>query len=152
MTSESVVMRLGKAQIDARFAWHSRYGYWQNKLSKLLTALGATHGSFGAARRLLHQRIAVLELLPYHSTSFGVPDRVLNKLESVRLAQSFLHEQLVPRAKSGDCLIVVTRAAKKWGALPKHRNIIAYGASAARSAHLTPGSDGGKAILRFLGA
>ena len=58
-------------------------------------------------------------------------------------------KRLVPRAKEGSALIIIGRAARKWGTFPKSRNIIAYTGAAARSAHLTPDSAGGKAMLRF---
>jgi hypothetical protein len=136
--------------LDPHFAWHGRYGYWQGKLSKVFERRAANGRTYGAARRDVESRMAALELLPYHSTSYRMPDRMLAKLRSVRLIRSYVMEVLVPRAKAGNVLIIVGRAAKKWGEFPKSKNIVVYSGPAARSAHLTPDSAGGKAILRFL--
>jgi hypothetical protein len=136
--------------LDPKFAWHGRYGYWQGKLSKMFERLAISGRTYGEARHDVQGRIAALELVPYHSTTYGLPDRVLEQLKSVQLMRSYVMDRLVPRAKEGSALIIVGRAARKWGSFPKSRNIIAYTGVAARSAHLTPDSAGGKAMLRFL--
>lgn len=138
--------------LDPNFAWHGRYGYWQGKLSKMFERLAVSGRTYGAARHDVQAQIAALELVPYHSTTYGLPDRILERLKSVQLMRSYVMDELVPRAKAGSALIIIGRAAKKWGTFPKSRNIIAYTGAAARSAHLTPHSAGGKAILRFLDA
>jgi len=136
--------------LDPRFSWHGGYDYWHTKLRNVIITFAKSVGiSYGHARQFFQAHIAVLELAPYHSVNFAVPGRVLNSLRSVQLARAFVHEELVPRAKSADCLVVVTRAVKNWQ-LPAHRNIVAYTATEARSAHLSAKSSGGSAILKFL--
>ncbi len=136
--------------LDPRFSWHGGFDYWHTKLWNVIAAFAESMGiSYGRARQFFQSRIAAIELAPYHSVNFAVPSRVFNSLRSVNLARSFVHEELLPRAKSGDCLIVVTRAVKHWQ-LPKHRNVVAYTTAETRSAYLSPRSRGGSAILRFL--
>ena len=63
--------------------------------------------------------------------------------------EQFAHEVLVPRAKLGKCLVVVTRKVSDWG-LPKHENVVTYEGAEPLGAHLGTKSRGGAAILRFL--
>jgi hypothetical protein len=136
--------------LEPRYSWHGGFAYWHGKLHGLIAALAQRGGvSYGAARRLLQSHLAVLQLAPYHSPSFALPDRLLGALRSVALARAFAVEELLPRARAGDCLVVVCRKAKAWG-LPQMRNIVVYGSSEARAAHLGPASRGGVAILEFL--
>lgn len=138
--------------LDPRFAWHGRYGYWESKLSKLFVRLASNGETYGAARHRVSAKIAALELVPYHSTRYALPDHLLRRLKSVELMRSYVSDVIVPRARAGDALVIVGRAANKWGAFPRSTNIVTYSGPAARSAHLTPDSLGGKAMLRFLGA
>jgi hypothetical protein len=136
--------------LEPRFSWHGGYGYWHAKLWNVIAAFAKRADiSYGDARHFFQSHIAALELAPYHSVNFSLPGRVLNSLRSVQLARAFVHEELVPRAKAGECLVVVTRAVKNWQ-LPRHRNVVAYTASEARGAHLSAKSRGGAAILEFL--
>jgi hypothetical protein len=138
--------------LDPQFSWHGGYDYWHTKLRNVIVAFAKNVGiPYGQARRFFQSNIAVLELAPYHSVNFAVPHRVLTSLHSVRLARAFVSEEILPRARAGECLVVVTRAVKSWE-LPVHENVIAYTASEARGAHLSPQSRGGSAILNFLGS
>lgn len=137
--------------LDPRFSWHGEYDYWHTKLRDVIVTFARNVGiSYGQARRFFQSNIAALELVPYHSVSFAVPHRVLTSLRSVQLVRAFVSEELLPRARAGECLLVVTRAVKGWK-LPTHKNVIAYTASESRSAHLSPQSRGGTSILNFLG-
>jgi len=136
--------------LDPRFAWHGRYGYWEGKLSKLFARIAGSDQTYGTARHTLQSKMAALELVPYHSTRYALPGRMLKKLKSVELVRSFVSDVVIPRARAGDALVIIGRAADRWGKFPKSKNIVAYSGTAARSAHLTPDSPGGKAILRFL--
>jgi len=136
--------------LDPQFSWHGGYDYWHTKLRQIIVAFAQTSGiSYGRARRVFQSRIAALELVPYHSVNFAIPSRIFKSLHSVQLARSFVREELLRRARSGDCLVIVTRSVKHWQ-LPKHRNVVAYTTGEARSAHLSPDSRGGSAILKFL--
>lgn len=138
--------------LEPQFSWHGGYAYWHTKLKGVIKALADRKSiRYGHARQFCQSKIAALELVPYHSENFGVPDRIIRDLASAQLAQAFVHEELVPRARKGDCLLVATRKVKNWG-LSKEKNIVVYTASEARGAHLSPSSSGGQAILKFLSA
>jgi len=62
----------------------------------------------------------------------------------------YVHDVLVPKARSNDATIIVTRSVHNWK-LPKHNNIVVYEGGETRSAHLTLKSRGGKAIAKHLG-
>lgn len=136
--------------LDPRFSWHGGYDYWHTKLRSIIVSFAGKVGvRYGCARRYLQSHIAAIELSPYHSVNFTLPRRVLNSLRSVELARAFVHEELLPRVRSGDCLLVVTRAVASWR-LPANDNVVAYTATEARGAHLSERSRGGAAILQFI--
>ena len=87
--------------------------------------------------------------MPYHSRKFG-SESLIENLRSVEIMRSFVNDYLLPKAQNNKATIIVTRKAKIWG-LTKSKNVIVYNKNEARSAHLTPNSKGGKAILRNLG-
>jgi hypothetical protein len=136
--------------LDPRFSWHGGYDYWHTKLRNLITTFAETVSiPYDRAREFFQTHIAALELAPYHSVNFAIPGRLFNSLRSAQLARDFVHDELLPHAKSGKCLVVVTRAVKNWR-LPAYKNVVAYTPAEARSAHLSPKSRGGSAILKFL--
>jgi hypothetical protein len=136
--------------LDPRFSWHGGFRYWHTKLRNTVDALAKDFDiSYGNARKFFQEKLAVIELAPYHSKKSAVLGPVLKSLHSVRLAKDFVHDELLPRAKSGDCLLVVTRSVEHWE-LPAHKNVVAYTRTEARSAHLSAKSRGGSAILTFL--
>ncbi len=146
--------RFGRAQpfgeLDPRFAWHGGYSWWHQKLSSVIQQL-ADHRdlSFAEARAHLGRRLAAIELLPYHSTSFRDGGQWLRRLPSVQLARSFVHDTVLPKVKRGEATLIVTRKAALWQ-LPKHPGVVVYRGAEARAAHLSPKSKGGRAILRRL--
>jgi len=138
--------------LNPQFAWHSGFGYWHAKFRELIANHAAAHGrSLAESLRVFAREVAFLELYPYHSESFGLPRSITSRLVSARLARSYAHEVLLPRARSGETLLLVTRQSKEWG-LGAERNVVVYSRGEARGAHLTPRSRGGEAILRHLSA
>jgi hypothetical protein len=100
------------------------------------------------ARKHFAKLMACLELVPYHSVSYGLSDGIRGKLSSVKIACQYVQEVLRPRAEAGEILIVVTRHSAKWG-LPESSHVITYLGSETRAAYLTPNSRGGKRIVAF---
>ncbi len=135
---------------DPQFSWHSGYTYWHGRFASVIETF---KDEAGVCRRealaFVAKSVAVMELMPYHSASFGIPGRVLDKLRSVRLARAYVSEVLLPRARADNALLVVTRQGKRWG-LPVHENVTVYEGAETRAAHLGPNSRGGKAILERL--
>jgi hypothetical protein len=133
--------------LDPQFSWHGGFTWWHGKLARVIQELAHIREvSFAEARAELGRKIASIELLPYHSTSFRDSDHWIRDLASVKLARRYVNEYVLPRVSSGKAIAIVTRQAEVWN-LPKHNGVIRYTGQEARAAHLTPGSRGGTAIL-----
>ena len=132
--------------LDQRFAWAC--SYWLGKPKVLIWELREQMGSFQAAIEVLRRNLVVLDLVPYHSPSFGVPWQVVDGLASSRLMRAAAAE-LTKRARSGEILVIVTRGAKFWD-IEDGPGTIVYTGGEARAASLSATSRGGKAILEFL--
>lgn len=149
--------QLKQQNFDDKFPWSPlnpehlwSSDYWSRRFRDMAVALAEQRNiSFSTAISRISRKIAVLEFVPYHSKSFGVPSRVLEQLRSPQLMFSFVHDYVVPKAKQDRAIIIVTRQVKRWN-LPKHKNIITYTPAQARSAHLNLKSPGGKAIAKKL--
>ncbi len=135
--------------LDPRWSWHSGGQYWLGKFQDLAVNLSSTTVSFKDVLKVLAQQVACVELMPYHSPSFHVPNALLQKLASVQLVQRFAKEDLWPRALRGEILLVVTRQVGRWG-LTESRNVILYSSAQARGGHISTATLGGQAILKFL--
>jgi hypothetical protein len=135
---------------DPRFSWHSGFAYWHGRFAGLIDSFAHDLAlSRVEALSYFAKSVAIVELLPYHSDSFGLPGRIMKRLRSVRLAQSFAAEILAPRAHEGEVLLVAARQGRAWG-LSEHEHIVIYNGAENRAAHLTPKSRGGQAILTHL--
>ena len=141
--------------LDPRFAWHGGFGYWNRKLKGVMEALAASKGmSLANARSTLGSKLAVVQLVPYHSSEFN--QKALQQLSSVRLAKDFVRRRVAKRVRAQEAIVIATRQVKVWDqCLPKdlgeEHGIIRYTASEARAASLSPDSSGGRAILHKLG-
>lgn len=136
--------------LDPRFAWHPGFEYWQGKFDNIAQALAEKEKiTYREALRRLAQNVACLELMPYHSKSFG-SGLLLKQLPSARVMCEYVHDILIPKARSNDAVVVATRSVQNWN-LPKQKNIVLYKSGETRSAHLTLKSSGGKAIAKNLG-
>jgi len=136
--------------LDPQFSWHGGFTWWHAKFAKVIETLAESRGvSFAEARSELGRKVASIELLPYHSTSFHDADHWIRDLQSVKLAREFVNEYVIPRVEAGKAIVIVTRQANTWN-LPQHKGVVRYTGQEARAAHMTPGSRGGKAILEHL--
>ena len=136
--------------LDPRFSWHGGFNYWHGKLQSTIGVFAKETGaSYGQARQYFQSQIAVIQLVPYHSSKFSIPARVLDSLRSVQLSRSFVHEEVLPRARSSECLVVATRALRHWQ-ISEQKNVACYTGAESRSAHLGPESRGGSSMLHFL--
>lgn len=136
--------------LNPEFAWHEGFQYWHDKFKGLARVVSEKKNlTYYDSLKFLSKQISCLELMPYHSKRFG-SDYFINDLQSVRLMRSFVNDFLLPKALNKNIIIIVTRKAKIWG-LIENKNVVVYNKNEARSAHLTPNSKGGQAILRSLG-
>ncbi len=129
--------------LDPDLAWTSGFSWWHRKLWEIarLVADQKFRGDYGRALDLLARRIAAVELVPYHSTSF----RGSTNYPSARAAREFISDAVA----LGRQTVIVTRRARDWGAAASDK-VILYAGGAARGASLSPRSRGGQAILTAL--
>lgn len=136
--------------LNPELSWHGGFDYWHKKFGSIIRHISSTRQiDYISSLQYLSQRLACLELVPYHSKSFG-GGSLINKLPSAKVMQTYVKDFLLEKAQRGDITIIVTRSAKNWN-LPESRNVIIYSKGEARSAHLTVNSSGGKAIAKQLG-
>jgi hypothetical protein len=136
--------------LNPRFCYGGSYEYWRNKFGGILAELMRRRGiTLVRALEYLSSRVAILELFPYHSSIGPLPTSLLRRLRSVELARNFVHDTLLPRARSGDAVLIVTRKARQWG-LTARKGVVIYNGSEARSAHLSLNSRGGAEMLKRL--
>lgn len=137
--------------LDPHFAWHGGFAWWNGKLAGVIERMAiAWRVSFAEARSRLGAALASIELFPYHSASFKDSGGWLRQLHSVDLARAFVADHVVPKVRSGEAIVIVTRKAAVWNLPPELHGVVTYAATEARAAHLTPDSPGGRAILKHL--
>lgn len=138
--------------LDPEFCWHGGFAWWEGKLREVASIIASERhgGRYFDALRELSQRIASIELVPYHSVAFH-GGRLIRDLASTRQAKDFARTALVKKASSGKASIIITRKVKAWGLPKSGKGVVAYSPRLARSASLGPESPGGKEILRRFG-
>lgn len=143
--------------LDPQFAWHGGFRYWDQKLKGVIEELAASKcTSLADARTTLGRKLAVIQLVPYHSAVFGLSPKALKQLPSVRLAQDFVRQTVSERVRAQKAIVIVLRQVKTWNPYlppkPEEKDrVIRYKPAEAIGASLGPNSRGGRAILRKLG-
>ncbi|MEO3387588.1 hypothetical protein [Mesorhizobium sp. CAU 1741] len=128
--------------LDPRFCWSGAYKWWMGKLEKTIQAIARQRAiGFVDATQELARRLAVVELFPYHSKSFGM-HRVLAELPSAVHARAATDGL----AQLPDRLIIITRQVGAWD-LADADHIVRYKNGQARGASLSPNSLGGQRII-----
>ena len=108
-------------------------------------------GRYFDALRELSRRIAVIELVPYHSIAFK-EHRLVRLLPSTARARDLVQSNLLKRAASGRVLVIAMRQVSAWGLdATKYPGIVRYATAQSRSASLRSTSLGGRAILERFG-
>lgn len=139
----------GFPYLDPQFCWHSGFVWWEKKLRELVQEIARRkfNGNYRDALKEFSHRIASLELVPYHSSSFK-EHGVIDRLPSVAKIRTFVHDKLVPAARAGKKTLIITRQAKAWKLRTGEENIVVYEGGHTRGASLSLRSEGGKTILR----
>lgn len=134
--------------LDPEFCWHSGFNWWEKKLRDVTTVIAAEkfNGRYLDALRDLSTRLAHIELVPYHSSSFR-GHTLIDDLPSARAAKRFVHDTLIPAAKTGAKTIVVTRQGAAWGLSRQCKHLVIYQGGQTRGASLGRDTPGGRAIL-----
>lgn len=136
--------------LDPDLAWHAGYTWWHGRLQGIIQELSGVWGvSHAAARKRVANEIAALQLVPYHSKSYKLPQTVQHALHSVKLARSYCSEVLEPRCQNGEVTLIVTRRAEDWGVNAGDHAVV-YERSEPRAALIGPRSRGGMRVLEAL--
>jgi hypothetical protein len=135
--------------LDPAFCWTAGYIWWEKKLRKIVRELARRcfAGNYVKALRHTSQRLAHIELVPYHSSSFNAY-ALLRQLVSVRMAQEFARDVLF--SPTAATTVVVTRQAAQWAPPRDVSRVIVYDGAMTRGASLGPMTPGGAAILERL--
>jgi hypothetical protein len=132
--------------LNPRFLWTGGGSYWSQKFGKIIESIMAyKEVTYQEALSHISQRVAIIQYFPYHSSKYTLNNKKSGKLASPKLAQEYVREYLVPKARDEKLLILVTRHAKAWGI--KGRSIINFKGPDARAAHLVKYQ---KKILEYL--
>jgi hypothetical protein len=146
--------------LDPTFAAHPGAGYWiggrppspgrktVQKLRRLTKEFAQRQSiTFDEARKIVANRVAILELLPYHSQALRRRD-LLGVLPSCQKARTLV-EGLIKRQHK---LVVVPRSIAEWGfsGPVDDTSLVVYPPSQGAAASLGPTTAGGRAILRRL--
>ena len=144
----------GFSSLNPKESWHGGGQYWQGRFRDLALGLcESTDCSFKDAFEVLARRVACLQLVPYHSTRFGIPMKLRESLKSVQLMKGFVHQDLRPRASNGEILIIVLRRVDEWGlGSEESESILTYPRNLRRGAFISRKSPGYQKILAFLRA
>ncbi len=122
--------------LNPNLSLHQGYTYWFKKFRDLINEIKGHYGiKWIEAQKRLSEYVATLELVPYASQKFGLPDSMLKDLMSVRAMKHYVNDFLVPKAKKKEILIIITRKIKYWG-LKEATNVILYNSSENQSASL----------------
>jgi hypothetical protein len=137
--------------LDPEFCWHPGFRWWERKLRNVATILAKTRypGRYRDALCELSNRIAALELVPYHSSAFN-GGKIVDDLPSALCAKGHALTYVQKRASSGLALVVAMRNVSAWG-LPDQPGLVSYPPPLSRGASLGSNTPGGKAILARLG-
>lgn len=136
--------------LDPNLSWLGGARYWRPRLSEHVEKLLESNaGNYYKSLSKFSHSICVVQLVPYHSRAFGLPRRIINKLESTNAIKRFVREVIIPEAKRGGALVIVARRAKQWG-IRKSKNVIVYRGPESRAGYISLSSRGGRAMARFL--
>lgn len=139
--------------LDPKFCWHSSYRWWEGKVHEIARIIADQkyNGRYLRALQALSQRLAVIELVPYHSIAFK-HGRLVRLLQSSQQAIRYVQTELGPRAAKREITLIIARNVKGWGGLNIGlQDIVTYPAELARGSSLSARSPGGQAILRRFG-
>ena len=142
--------------LDPQYAWSGGYVYWHTRLSGIISQFASEQKwSYAKARSKLGEKLAIIELIPYHSASFNRTS-LLYKLKSAELAKEFVEKHVAKRVENEQAIILMHRKRKVWQDVLELTTKAAQraysGGADARNPSFKPCSIFGKAILKQLRA
>jgi uncharacterized protein len=129
--------------LDPAFSWHPGFRWWETRLRPIALHLSSHAGlSYSASLRVLATKLAMIELVPYHSGALSVNHSHL-QLPSLKYARALAHDL----ARNPKVTWLVSRQEKQW-ALPTEGVVRS---ESMRSISFSLGGKFGKAILQKIG-
>lgn len=114
--------------LNPKYLWTDGGQWIESKLKWLIEyVIIEKKCTYVEALKHVSKKVAILELVPYHSKTFGLKKKELG-LESAKMMRKFVSDFLVKKAIDDDkACIIQTRSIKEWGLnLDEHNNIIIY--------------------------
>jgi hypothetical protein len=146
--------------LDPEYCWYGGFRWWEEKLRDVITVIANKkfNRRYLDALHDVSKRLASLELVPYHSSSFNahplINERNRAFLPSVGVARRFAKEALGKALDQRDKTFIVTRQVEAWGLSgqpEKPPTLILYKGVETRGARLGRETRGGQAILARYG-
>ncbi|TKB71603.1 MAG: hypothetical protein E8D46_15780 [Nitrospira sp.] len=112
--------------LNPAFAWHGGFKYWEARLRRFARAFQIRNrlSTYQDALSMLSHRVAVIELVPYHSRKWNLPRKIVSELPSSNAIKEFVRSTVVERAKTGDAIVIVMRGNQYWGIGNSSRGVI----------------------------
>ncbi|MGH8477045.1 MAG: hypothetical protein ACRER2_14955 [Methylococcales bacterium] len=99
--------------LNPEFCYHSGFVWWERKFRKVIVEVVKNRQiDYLAAIKKLSQRIACIDLVPYHSVSFNHKS-AYSSLASVKAACDYVEKRL--SNDSNQCKFVIPRGEGHWG-------------------------------------
>lgn len=100
--------------LNPKYLWTAGGIWMENKFKPLLEYCVQEKGyTYVEALKLISKKVAILELFPYHSESFGVSSSDL-ELESVKRMRDFVIDTVVDKAIKNKACVIQTRSIYEW--------------------------------------
>jgi hypothetical protein len=127
--------------LDPEFCWHGGFRWWEQKLRAVIATIAEERfrGRYLDALRDLSRRLALIELVPYHSQSFGSA-RIFDQLPSVEAVRTYARGPLAGAASRDEKTVIVARQEGAWGIPPDTPNVIVRSVSENSASHWIAGS------------
>lgn len=141
--------------LNPEFLWTGGGQYWFKKLKSYIQYVKNKNEfkdkTYSDASMFLSEKIAILEIFPYHSISFSNHKLLQkeNEIKSVEQMKMFVEKTIIPKVLRNEACIICMRQSKVWD-LQDHFNIVKFSGVEARAAHISNNSHADKIIKNFL--
>ncbi len=119
--------------LNPKFLWHGGGQYWEKKFKELIKEVKDDNNySYAQTLSFIAKRVAVLQLVPYHSRKSKQSDKLYTELKSSIQMRKFVQKL----AKQGEKYIICMRGKNYWN-LEEDDNVIVYSGNQSTAAHLS---------------
>lgn len=127
--------------LNPEFLWTGGGRYWEDKFGVYAEEMSYKKGiTYGEALKLIANKVACLELVPYHSEK-GVSKATISNLESKKNIITFFNSFVLQKAKNKEVGLIVARGREYWEngrKIEEQDNIFVYSKGEERSASIAP--------------